>query len=159
MNFHFRIGFGIAKQLVRDGAKVMISSRKQDRVSSAVSELENEERGCEVKGVVCHVAKPQHRKNLIEEVSMFRKSTNVTVKLLIIVVSHAAVLSWSEICCGPVIRNEQILTKPQHRKNLIEEVSMFRKSTNVTVKLLIIVVSHAAVLSWSEICCGPVIRN
>ncbi|XP_073233980.1 dehydrogenase/reductase SDR family member 4-like [Porites lutea] len=61
------IGFGIAKQLVRDGAKVMISSRKQDRVSSAVSELENEERGCEVKGVVCHVAKPQHRKNLIEE--------------------------------------------------------------------------------------------
>lgn len=110
MNFHFRIGFGIAKQLVRDGAKVMISSRKQDRVSSAVSELENEERGCEVKGVVCHVAKPQHRKNLIEEVSMFCKSTNVTVKLLIIVVSHAAVLSWSEICCGPVIRNEQILT-------------------------------------------------
>ncbi|CAH3155510.1 unnamed protein product [Porites evermanni] len=62
-----RIGFGIARQLVRDGAKVMISSRKQDRVSSAVSELENEERGCEVKGVVCHVAKPQHRKNLIEE--------------------------------------------------------------------------------------------
>ena len=69
----------------------MISSRKQDRVSSAVSELENEERGCEVKGVVCHIAKPQHRKNLIEEVSMFRKSTNVTLKLLIIVVSHAAV--------------------------------------------------------------------
>ena len=88
----------------------MISSRKQDRVSSAVSELENEERGCEVKGVVCHVAKPQHRKNLIEEVSMFCKSTNITLKLLIIVVSLAAVLSQSEICCGPVIRNEQILT-------------------------------------------------
>ncbi|CAH3172324.1 unnamed protein product [Porites lobata] len=61
------IGFGIAKQLVRDGAKVMISSWKQDRVSSAVSELENQERGCEVKGVVCHVAKPQHRKNLFED--------------------------------------------------------------------------------------------
>ena len=88
----------------------MISSRKQDRVSSAVSELENEERGCEVKGVVCHVAKPQHCKNLIEEVRMFRKSTNVILKLLIIVVSHAAVLSRSEICCDPVIRNEQILT-------------------------------------------------
>lgn len=61
----------------------MISSRKQDRVSSAVSKLENEERGCEVKGVVCHVAKPQHRKSLIEEVSMFYKSTNVRFKLLI----------------------------------------------------------------------------
>lgn len=61
----------------------MISSRKQDRVSSAVSKLENEERGCEVKGVVCHVAKPQHRKSLIEEVSMFYKSNNVRFKLLI----------------------------------------------------------------------------
>lgn len=88
----------------------MISSRKQDRVSSAVSELENEERDCEVKGVVCHVSKPQHRKNLIEEVRMFVQSTNVTLKLLIIVVSHAAFLSWSEICCGPVIGNEQVLT-------------------------------------------------
>ncbi|KAL9975289.1 hypothetical protein ACROYT_G012439 [Oculina patagonica] len=59
------IGFAIAKQLARDGAKVMISSRKQDKVTDTVAKLE--EPGCTVKGVVCHVAKPEHRKNLIKE--------------------------------------------------------------------------------------------
>ncbi|XP_068725756.1 dehydrogenase/reductase SDR family member 4-like isoform X2 [Montipora capricornis] len=61
------IGLAIAKQLARDGAKVMISSRKKDNVAKAVSEVEKEEQGCFVKGVVCHVAKPEHRKNLIEQ--------------------------------------------------------------------------------------------
>lgn len=60
------IGFAIAKQLARDGAKVMISSRKQDKVIDAVSKLEKEQ-GCTVKGVVCHVGKTEHRKNLIKE--------------------------------------------------------------------------------------------
>ncbi|KAL9975288.1 hypothetical protein ACROYT_G012438 [Oculina patagonica] len=60
------IGFAIAKQLARDGAKVMISSRKQDKVTETVAKLEKEP-GCTVKGVVCHVAKPEHRKNLIKE--------------------------------------------------------------------------------------------
>lgn len=60
------IGFAIAKQLAHDGAKVMISSRKQDKVIDAVSKLE-EEQGCTVKGVVCHVGKTEHRRNLIKE--------------------------------------------------------------------------------------------
>ncbi|XP_058971646.2 dehydrogenase/reductase SDR family member 4 [Pocillopora verrucosa] len=60
------IGFAIAKQLARDGAKVMISSRKQDKVIDAVSKLEKEQ-GCTVKGVVCHVGKNEHRRNLIKE--------------------------------------------------------------------------------------------
>ena len=68
--FSFRIGLGIARQLVRDGAKVMISSRKQDKVTKTVSQLEKEEQGCTVRGVVCHVAKPDQRKNLIEQVSL-----------------------------------------------------------------------------------------
>lgn len=61
------IGLAIAKQLARDGAKVMISSRKQEKVNEAVLQLEKEEKGCSVKGVVCHVAKAEHRKNLIEQ--------------------------------------------------------------------------------------------
>ncbi len=65
--FILRIGFAIAKQLARDGAKVVISSRKQDKVTDTVAKLEKEP-GCTVKGVVCHVAKPEHRKNLIKEV-------------------------------------------------------------------------------------------
>jgi len=60
------IGFAIAKQLAQDGAKVMVSSRKQDKVMDTVVQLEKEP-GCTVKGVVCHVAKPEHRKNLIKE--------------------------------------------------------------------------------------------
>ena len=65
-----RIGFGIARQLARDGAKVMISSRKQNKVKHTVSKLETEEQGCTVRGMVCHVAKPEHRKDLIEEVCL-----------------------------------------------------------------------------------------
>ncbi|XP_068721446.1 dehydrogenase/reductase SDR family member 4-like [Montipora capricornis] len=61
------IGLAIAKQLARDGAKVMISSRNKEKVTAAVSQLEKEEQGCSVKGVVCHVANPEHRKNLIEQ--------------------------------------------------------------------------------------------
>ncbi|KAK2559702.1 Dehydrogenase/reductase SDR family member 4 [Acropora cervicornis] len=61
------IGLAIAKQLARDGAKVMISSRKQEKVNEAVLQMEKEEKGCSVKGVVCHVAKAEHRKNLIEQ--------------------------------------------------------------------------------------------
>ncbi|XP_068724264.1 dehydrogenase/reductase SDR family member 4-like isoform X2 [Montipora capricornis] len=45
----------------------MISSREKENVTKAVSEVEKEEQGCSVKGVVCHVANPEHRKNLIEQ--------------------------------------------------------------------------------------------
>ena len=50
----------------------MVSSRKQDKVMESVAQLEKEP-GCTVKGVVCHVAKPEHRKNLINEVKIFMK--------------------------------------------------------------------------------------
>ena len=50
----------------------MVSSRKQDKVTDTVAKLEREP-GCTVKGVVCHVAKPEHRKNLIKEVKIFKK--------------------------------------------------------------------------------------
>ena len=62
------IGFGIAKKLVGDGADVMVSSRKEKNVESAVEKL-RQVAGGRVEGVVCHVGKGEHRENLIKEVS------------------------------------------------------------------------------------------
>lgn len=47
----------------------MISSRKIEKVNEAVSQLEKEEQ-VSVRGVVCHVAKSEHRKNLIQQVKL-----------------------------------------------------------------------------------------
>lgn len=63
------IGFSIAKKLVSDGANVMVSSRKEQNVSQAVDRIRQEvEGGGKVEGVVCHVGKNDHRKNLVKEV-------------------------------------------------------------------------------------------
>jgi len=59
------IGLAIAKRLGEEGAKVMISSRKQENVDKTVQELRDLK--LDVHGVVCHVAKDDHRKKLIEE--------------------------------------------------------------------------------------------
>ena len=44
----------------------MISSRKQANVDRAVAELQKD--GCKAIGMVCHVAKREERKKLINEV-------------------------------------------------------------------------------------------
>ncbi|XP_070565000.1 dehydrogenase/reductase SDR family member 4-like [Ptychodera flava] len=59
------IGLAIAKRLAQDGAHVMISSRKQKKVDAAVDQLRSE--GLSVSGIVCHVAKEEHRRTLIKE--------------------------------------------------------------------------------------------
>ncbi|XP_050446154.1 dehydrogenase/reductase SDR family member 4-like isoform X2 [Cataglyphis hispanica] len=59
------IGLSIAKRLAQEGAKVMISSRKELNVKNAVEELRSE--GLQVSGVVCHVGKAEDRKNLFEK--------------------------------------------------------------------------------------------
>ncbi len=59
----------MAKKMVVDGAKVMLSSRKSDNVERAVKQLRSECEGVSVEGVVCHVGNDDHRKNLIKEVS------------------------------------------------------------------------------------------
>ena len=41
--FYFRIGLGIAKKLVSDGAKVMISSRKASNVEEALKSFQEKE--------------------------------------------------------------------------------------------------------------------
>ena len=51
-----------------DGAKVMMSSRRSSNVERALEQLRGECEGVTVEGVVCHVGKDEHRKNLIKEV-------------------------------------------------------------------------------------------
>ncbi|XP_043259723.1 dehydrogenase/reductase SDR family member 4 [Colletes gigas] len=59
------IGFAIAKRLAEEGARVMISSRKESNVKKAVEKLKSE--GLEVSGVICHVGKKEDRKVLFEQ--------------------------------------------------------------------------------------------
>jgi NAD(P)-dependent dehydrogenase (short-subunit alcohol dehydrogenase family) len=60
-----RIGFAIAERLAADGASVVVSSRKENNVSSAVEKLRS--CGYSVSGVVCHVSKASDRERLIKE--------------------------------------------------------------------------------------------
>lgn len=63
------IGFAIAQRLAREGAKVIISSRKEKNVNSAIEVLTKE--GLDVKGLTCHVSKPEDRKKLFEEANKY----------------------------------------------------------------------------------------
>uniref|UniRef100_A0A8C0RJW9 Dehydrogenase/reductase 2 n=2 Tax=Canis lupus familiaris TaxID=9615 RepID=A0A8C0RJW9_CANLF len=58
-----RIGFAIARRLARDGAHVVVSSRKQHNVDRAVAALQGE--GLSVTGTVCHVGKAEDRERLV----------------------------------------------------------------------------------------------
>jgi len=58
------IGLGIAKKLVSDGAKVVISSRKAINVEEALASFPEKEN---VHGISCHVGKTEDREKLIEE--------------------------------------------------------------------------------------------
>ncbi|XP_029170499.1 LOW QUALITY PROTEIN: dehydrogenase/reductase SDR family member 4-like [Nylanderia fulva] len=84
------IGFSIARRLAQEGAKVMISSRKEANVKKAVEELLSE--GLQVAGTVCHVGKAEDRKNLFEK-------TKSNFGGLDILVSNAAV----NPAVGPVL--------------------------------------------------------
>ncbi|XP_057578664.1 dehydrogenase/reductase SDR family member 4-like [Hippopotamus amphibius kiboko] len=57
------IGFAIARRLAQDGAHVVLSSRKQQKVDKAVAELQRE--GLSVTGTVCHVGKAEDRQRLV----------------------------------------------------------------------------------------------
>lgn len=77
-----RIGFAIARRLAREGARVVISSRKQENVEAAVASLKKE--NLDIYGTVCHVSKADDRKRLFEE-------TIAKYGKLDILVSNAAV--------------------------------------------------------------------
>jgi len=57
------IGLAIAERLGMDGAKVMVSSRKKEKVSSAVAQLKSKGVICE--GVPCHVGSSSDRQALV----------------------------------------------------------------------------------------------
>lgn len=59
------IGYAIARRLAKEGAKIVISSRKEKNVSEALCKLQSE--GLTVTGRVCHVGKESDRKKLYEE--------------------------------------------------------------------------------------------
>ncbi|GAV03026.1 hypothetical protein RvY_13515 [Ramazzottius varieornatus] len=59
------IGLATARRLGLDGAKVVVSSRRQENVKKAVSLLESE--NIEVMGTICHVSKEADRGRLVEE--------------------------------------------------------------------------------------------
>ncbi|KAG8094714.1 hypothetical protein GUJ93_ZPchr0012g22209 [Zizania palustris] len=60
------IGLAIAERLGREGAAVVVSSRKKKNVDEAVEALRA--KGITVVGAVCHVSIAEQRKNLIDTV-------------------------------------------------------------------------------------------
>ena len=62
------IGKAIAQRLAQDGAKVMISSRKEKNVTEALEELRKHAKdNSQVDGVVCHVGKAEDREKLVQQ--------------------------------------------------------------------------------------------
>jgi dehydrogenase/reductase SDR family protein 4 len=59
------IGFAVAKRMAEDGARVVISSRKQNNVDRAVKELKGLFPN-QVAGIVCHVGKEDDQKKLVD---------------------------------------------------------------------------------------------
>lgn len=76
------IGYAIARKLGLDGARVVVSSRKQANVDKAVKDLKAE--SINVSGVVCHVSNKEHRTSLINHAI-------TTYGKLDILISNAAV--------------------------------------------------------------------
>ncbi|KJE96976.1 hypothetical protein CAOG_09096 [Capsaspora owczarzaki ATCC 30864] len=61
------IGFAIAKRFGDEGASVVVSSRRKENVDRAVAELKSSNSAMRVIGIVCHVAKAEDRKRLVQE--------------------------------------------------------------------------------------------
>ena len=63
---YFSIGLGIARRLSREGCRVMLSSRKEANVVAALDDIRREDASADVDGLVCHVAKAEDRRRLVE---------------------------------------------------------------------------------------------
>ena len=74
VGFIYRIGYSIAERLGQDGAKVMISSRKQKNVDASLQKLKS--LGIEASGMVCHVAKKEDRQKMIQRVYLLTHDSN-----------------------------------------------------------------------------------
>lgn len=72
------IGFAIARRLARDGANVVISSRKQKKVDQAVEELKKLYPK-QIAGTICHVGKNEDREKLVDFTLQNFGSVNILV--------------------------------------------------------------------------------
>lgn len=79
------IGFGISERMAKEGATVIISSRKQDNVDQAVEKLTRQ--GLKAHGFVCHVGKKEHRDRLFNYI-------REEFGRLDVLVPNAAVATW-----------------------------------------------------------------
>ncbi|MCB0633604.1 MAG: SDR family NAD(P)-dependent oxidoreductase, partial [Lewinella sp.] len=59
------IGASIARGLAEFGARVVVSSRKQDAVDAVVEKLRAE--GLEATGIACHVGNPEQLRALVDQ--------------------------------------------------------------------------------------------
>lgn len=58
------IGYGIAERLAKEGASIVVCSRRQEHVDSAVKKLKSQ--GFDVTGISCHVANASDRTKLFQ---------------------------------------------------------------------------------------------
>ncbi|XP_039251743.2 uncharacterized protein LOC120329245 [Styela clava] len=72
------IGLAIAKRLGQNGARVVVSSRKQKNIDRAVDELKSI--GIKVLGIPCDVADSEQRQNLIKKTMKDFGSINILVQ-------------------------------------------------------------------------------
>lgn len=88
------IGLGIAYRLASDGAKVYISSRKQENVDQTITQLRSE--GLEVSGCVCHVGSDEHRQRLVANVTRVYGKIDVLVSNAAVNPVDSSILDTSE---------------------------------------------------------------
>ena len=74
------IGYAIAEKFLKEGSKVVISSRKSKNVNYALETLRKNYKMSSVSGIVCNVSLDGDRKKLIEEVSFI---TNLLISRVI----------------------------------------------------------------------------
>ena len=59
------IGYGIARQLLKEGAHVIINGRTEERINSAINQLQNSIPECNVSGCVADFSNKQQIDQLI----------------------------------------------------------------------------------------------
>lgn len=72
----YSIGLGIVERLAKEGASVVISSRKQSNVDLAVNQFKSQ--GLKVIGTTCHVAKAEDRTKLFQLVTYAKYDLHFT---------------------------------------------------------------------------------
>ncbi|XP_053325510.1 dehydrogenase/reductase SDR family member 4-like [Spea bombifrons] len=109
----YGIGLAMARRLAQDGAHVILSSRIQKNVDTAVEKLKNE--GLSVIGIVCHVGNEEERKQLVE------KALELYGKIDILI-CNAAVNPF----VGPLMETTEEMWKKVFEVNVISTFLMIK---------------------------------